>query len=395
MKKNGRRLTVQYAALQFGYWVDYLIIISFSTVVMQGRGFNPSEIGLVTTIGAVLTIFMQTAIASLADRFTNVSLKSILLTLILAALVAAALMTALPQRYMITFISMFMAMSLTNVVNPLLTSLCLQYNDQGIPLDFGIGRSVGSFGFAIAGFLMGQVAERFGTEIILPVYCGVLSLLTLLICSMPKPVRQQAAERSTADTSSMLQFFSRYPRYVVFLIGAILIFFMQMLANTYMIYFVRAFGGDESDMGAVLSLTAFAEIPAVALGVTLLKRFKPQTLLRVVAVAGCVKFISFLGVQNVRWFVPIHFIHFFYSGMYMVSSVYFANRIVGHGDAIKAQSLLSVGVTGVSGISANMIGGCMIEHFPLRTVMILGVCVSVAGALFMFYATSNHKFKNE
>ncbi|MBQ7485963.1 MAG: MFS transporter [Clostridia bacterium] len=389
-------LKYQYAGLQFGYWVDYLIIISFSTVVMQGRGFNPSAIGLVTTIGAILTIVLQMTIATIADRFSKLSLKTILLALFAGALMAAGLMTFLPGKYMVTFISMFVAISLTNVVNPLLVSLCLQYNDEGIPVDFGVARSIGSLGFAVAGYVMGRITGQFGTEVVLPIYCVLLSLLVLLVSFMPKPRRiVSKVKLQPEETSSLPQFFTRYPRYIVFLSGAILMFFMQMLINTYMIYFVREFGGGEAEMGTVLSLTAFAEIPAVALGVTLVKRFKPQTLLRVAAVAGFIKFASILGVHQIRWFIPIHAIHFFYSGLYTVSSVYFADRIVARTDAIKGQSLLSVGITGISGISANLIGGIMIEHFPIRMVLVLGACISLLGAVLMFYATGNHVFRGE
>ena len=59
MKRTGQALPYQYAALQGGYWIDYLIVASFGVAVLKFRGFEPGEISWITSIGAVLTIVLQ------------------------------------------------------------------------------------------------------------------------------------------------------------------------------------------------------------------------------------------------------------------------------------------------------------------------------------------------
>ena len=385
-------LRVQYSILQFGYWVDYLIIFSFSTLVMQERGFDPSDIGFVTTIGAVSAIVLQGFIASAADRSKSLSIKTILLALLGGSLAAALCMLAMPRRYLATFVGMFTAMCLTNIVNPFLTTLCLQYNGEGNRFDYGVSRSIGSLGYSLFGFLMGQVTDRFGAGIVVPVFCVIVSLLILLVINMPGPVRKPAESEDTVQhAGGILSVFRRYPRYGLLVAGAVFLFFMQTLTNTYLIYFIREFGGDESDMGLVLSLIAFSEIPAVAFSAVFLRKFGPESLLRIAAAAGCIKFTMLIGIRSVQPFILIHLMHFFYSGMYMVSSVVFADRIVGHDDAIKAQSVLAVGVAGITGVSANLIGGYMIEHFPIRMVIFLGAVFTLIGACCIFAATMKRK----
>ena len=85
MRKEDKILNVKYSSLQFGYWIDYLIISSFGSVLLLGRGFKPTEIGYVTTVGAILTIILQTALSSLADSSPRLTVKRVLIALLTEA----------------------------------------------------------------------------------------------------------------------------------------------------------------------------------------------------------------------------------------------------------------------------------------------------------------------
>ena len=398
MKQKDLKLNVAYSVFHFGYWVDYLIISSFGAVLLAGRGFRASEIGYVTTIGAVLTILLQSALSSLADRSEKITVKRILFGLMLGGAVITLILWLVPGAYAVSFIGMFTALSLVNTLQPMMTSLCLQYNAAGRDVNFGVARSVGSLGYALAGFAMGRITEALGTEAILPIYSGIFVALLVLLSFMRKPGKPAPSTAGKSQTddgapSGFVQFFRRYRRYDVFLLSVMLLFFMQMITNTYMIYFVEYFGGGKAEMGLVLSVCAFAEMPAVALGVSLLKRFRAETLLRVGSLGGLTKFTAMLFIPNVRWLIGIQLLQFFYSGLYMVASVYYADSIVGRKDSVKAQGILAVGVTGVSGIAANLIGGYMLEHTTVRAIMIVGACASLLCAALMFLATSKRLFQ--
>ena len=394
MKKSDRILNVQYSLLHFGYWVDYLIISSFAAVLLSGRGFSASEIGYVTTVGALLTIFLQTSLSDLADRSERVTVRQIISALLIGGAAVTLIMWLIPSSYAVSFVSMFTALSLMNTLSPLTVSLCLQYNAEGGSINFGVSRSIGSLGYALAGFVMGRITESLGTEILLPVFSAIQIALLLLVNLMKKPSDGQVAISRKTNVaneeapSDLLTFFKKYRQYDVFLLSIMFAFFMQMMTNTYMIFFVENYGGGQADMGTVLSVAAFAEMPAVFLGMTLMKKFSAGTMLRVCTIGGFTKFLLMLFIPNTAWLIGIQLIQFFFSGLYMVSSVYFANSIVGRRDSVKAQSIMAVGVTGITGIAANIGGGWMLEHLPIRTILLIGAAFSLAGAVLMFIATS-------
>ena len=399
MMNSERLLAAKYGAQQMMYWVGYLTIFSFTAVFLLGRGFSATEIGYVTTVGAILTILLQVGISSLADRSQRISLKGILAALFIGCITAASVMLLLPKSHIATFVGMFTALSLTATQGTFMTSLCLQYNKAGHKINFGVARSLGSLGYALAGFVMGRLTEAFGAEVILPVYCACYSLMLLVLLTMERPVRTVQVPAAAAETreqpSNMLRFFTRDRRYDVFLLAVISMFFMQMILNTYMIYFIRNYGGTESDMGTVLFVAAFSEMPAVAIGLKLLRKFGAEKLLRVSSITNLVKCTAMLFIPNSTYYIALQVLQFFYSGLYMVASVYFANSIVGEADAVKAQAILAVALSGVAGIAANIIGGYMVERVPIRIIILMGTAVAAAGVALMFIATGKRFFKDQ
>ena len=399
MNTTDRKLNVQYSALQFSYWIDYLIIASFAAVILSGRGFTASQIGYVTTVGAILSIVLQTTLADLADRSEKITVRHIILALMIGGAAVTLIMWLIPKSYAIAFISMFTALSLMNTMAPLTVSFCLEYNTAEHDINFGIARSIGSLGYALAGFVMGRIVEAFSSDILLPIFSGILILMMIIVTFMKKPgsgnvvlSRNQTVADEEAP-SNFLQFFRKYKRYDVFLIGVICAYFMAMMTSTYMIFFVKHYGGGEAEMGTVLSVMAFAEMPAVALGSFIMKKTSAETMLRVCGIGGFLKFGAMLFIPNTGWLIGIQLLQFFYSGMYMVAAVYFINSIVGRRDSVKAQSIISVGVTGICGTAANIGGGWMLEHLPMRTILTLGVVVSFIGMVVLFIATEKKFFR--
>ena len=392
-------MKLKYSALQLGYWVDYLIISSFAAVFLMGRGFSASEIGWVTTVAAVLTIVLQISLSSLADHSKKISVRQILIALAIGCMAAAACMMLLPGVHAATFVGMFTAFSLSNAMSPLLTSLCLQLNDNGANINYGLARSCGSLGYALGGIVMGRVIERFGAETILPVYCVVYAVVLLLLIMLRGPQAARSARETAADdqpaSSGLIEFFRRYRRYDLLLVSVVLMYFTQMVLATYMIYFVRSYGGNEADMGVVLFVSAFSEMPAVALGVTFLHKLRAQALLRIASVAAAIKFTVMVFITSPGAFIALQLIQFFFSGLYMVSSVYYANSIVGPGDAVKAQSILAVALSGVAGISANLIGGFMLERTTPQMLAVVGAVAAILGSVMMFITTRRRPFRSE
>ena len=69
MMNSERLLAAKYGAQQMMYWVGYLTIFSFNAVFLLGRGFSATEIGYLTTVGAILTILLQVRKKTVQSQF--------------------------------------------------------------------------------------------------------------------------------------------------------------------------------------------------------------------------------------------------------------------------------------------------------------------------------------
>ncbi len=385
----------KYAALHFGYWMDYLIVANFAAVFLIGRGFNSVQIGYVTTAAALIGLILQPITADIADRSKVISVNHILLLLLGGSFLLALILT-LNKGFLVTFLLFMIIYSFIATISPLLSALCLKYEDQGFPLNFGIARSCGSFGYAICAYIMGNVTEKMGSETILPVFCVITLLMVITLICMPGTSNNAGKSENFEDTlvkenGQMIRFLMENKKYSLFLLGSMFSFFSQFLFATYMIYFANAYGGGDSVMGTVLFVTAFAEIPAVAFGMKIMNKLSAETMLRIFSIAAVIKYTSLIFVTNINGFILIHCIHFFYSAFYIIASVYFADKLVDKKDAVKAQAFMGVATTGITGMLANVFGGYMIKYLEIKTILVICSFIAVIGVALMFTATVKKK----
>ena len=394
--------TFRYGLIQAGYWMDYLVIASFAAVFLGGRGFTTGQIGTLMAVSALLSCVLQQVSGTIADKYERIPLKYLVSLFIGVCVLSFAAMMILPHGIMVTAVFYITAYSLQAALAPLISSLCLQFSNNNYDINFGLARSMGSFGYSLAAFLMGYITDAFGPEIILPIYIGIYAVVLVLLFLFPVPQKDADAKIVAGNElledeqpSSMRQFFHKYHRFTVFMVGIIFVWFGNSLLSTYMIYFIQDLGGTSADMGLALSIMALSEIPAVMFGSNIMKRIGAGNMLRISAVGGIVKSFLFWIAMNVTFFTWLNVTHFFLSGFYQVSAVYYGYAIVGEKDIVKGQAIMGIAATGVCAMAANYLSGLMIEIMPLKSILFLCVVTSVIGAVIFFIATDPKRFKNE
>lgn len=392
--------TMRYGILQAGYFWDYLIIQSFAAVFLAGRGFTTSQIGTVTAGAALLAIAAQQISGTIADKSTS-PLKYMVMLFMGVCMLCFAGMWILPGVFISTFVFYMVALTLQASLGPIMNALCLQFSNNGYNINFGVARSMGSLGYALAALLMGNVTEKFGPEIILPVYLAVFAILMVILFFFPVPVKDEEAEVHAGkqlikeEPSTALQFVTKYKRFMLLMLGFVLLWFNNTMLGTYMIYFLEPMGGTSAHMGLSLSLCAFIEIPAILAGSNMMGRIGAPAMLRISAVGGIIKAILYFIAPNVFVFIGANAFNFLHSGFYQVAAVYYAYSIVGKNDIVKSQTFMGIAVGGVGSMLANYLGGLMIEALPLKLILFIGLCVSCCALGVITIATSSRFFRNE
>ncbi len=396
MYKERKGPTAKYAVLQAGYWIDYLILFSFAAVFLSGRGFTTGQIGTVTAGASIITMIIQQFSGTVADKSKTVTIRMISMIFISASLLSTAALLFLPKRYLSTMVFYTVALSLQAAFSPILSSLSMEFINNGYELNFGLARSVGSLGYALCANFMGTIVEMHGPEVILPIYIAVYAVELIVLWFFPRPEKMEREKaQAQEEPSTVLQFLRIYRRFLTVMASFILLFFPMFILNTYIIYFVRYFGGGEAEMGRALFINAMTEIPMMLVSSRIMRRTGAARMLKTAAVFICVKMILIRICPSITFFVLLHFTGLFIGGLFNVSAVFYINSIVGQKDMVKAQAMFGLATSGICATLANYFGGIMLEHLSIPAVATISVISSFLGIIVLLIATDPKRFAGE
>lgn len=393
--------TIRYSLLQAGYFMDCLVITNFAALFLSGRGFTTGQIGIATSLSALISCVFSQIFSVMADKSEHVPLKYYLIVIMSVCVAAFTGLAFLPHTFLPTMMFYLTAMSLQAALSPFITSLCLQFTNNGYDLNFGFARSIGSLGYSLMALVMGNVTEMFGSEVIIPVFIAIYALLIVFLIFFPVPVQDVNAKAVAGNAivegepSTMKQFVQRYHRFFVLNAGFILFWFMNNLLGTYMIYFIQDLGGTTADVGTTLFVMAFSEIPAVMFGSNIMGRIGAPAMLKIAMIGGVLKSVLFFIAPNITFWIFLNVTHILMSGFYQVSAVYYVYSIIGKKDIVKGQSLMGIATAGICPMLSNFLGGIMMETLPHKMILFIGIVINVAAMAIVWYALSPDRFATD
>lgn len=97
-----KKLNLYYIGIHILFWVGYAIAWSYTAVYLQNHGYNSQVIGLVTGIGAVISVLLQPVLAKLIAKNKRMSNQGNVLLLKIATIITMVLQEAgdlLDMRY--------------------------------------------------------------------------------------------------------------------------------------------------------------------------------------------------------------------------------------------------------------------------------------------------------
>lgn len=164
MKLNRTKLMLQYCVLQGSYWASFCVLYAFATVFLLSRGFESSMIGVIIAVGNILGVILQPVVASIADRSEKISLHKLTAFLSVIMIVLIAFLYMIPNILLAVAVLFLLTDTFLQVIQPLINSVSVYYVNQGVSVDFGAARGIGSLSYAAASYILGIAVERFGIE---------------------------------------------------------------------------------------------------------------------------------------------------------------------------------------------------------------------------------------
>ena len=387
MKLNTRKLMMQYCILQGAYWASFCVIYAFATVFLLSRGFESSMIGVIIAAGNILGVVLQPVVASIADRSEKISLHKLTAILSGVMILLLVLLYFVPNGLIAVAVLFLLTDTFLQVIQPLVNSVSVYYVNQGVSVDFGAARGIGSLSYAAASYVLGIAVEKFGTRSIL--VAGILVALVLLITVLSTPVLSSSAasrpkeKEPEQNDSGLLVFADRYKNFMLTLAGITLLFTFHNMNNAYLIKVIENVGGTSADMGRMLSIAAVTELPVMFLFSRISKHFKSSTLLMVSGVFFAIRAAGFMLAGNVMIMYLVAMLQIGSFALYIPSSVYYVNETMLDQDKFKGQAVMTATNT-LGGVFGSLFGGFLIDNAGVGAMNTVCFGMAAAGAVLVF-----------
>lgn len=422
----GRILNVEYSAIQGSYWMIYGVICSFASVFLLNKGYSNSEIGIILAAANVLSVVIQPLVADFADRSKKLSLVSLLEIMTVIMMIMTAGLFAFEKKTLALAVIFVLLTAWHTTLQPLISSLCFKLQETGNNVSFGIGRSMGSFFYAVLVAFLGNFVEKKGIDV-LPISAEIVMAMLLIsvimtgkhfgkakemhevaltrdLRNMGKAGAVEGAEsaglgestlegvenagisesagqaKSEPEEINLAEFIRRNKMFFVLNLGVLGIYFSNAVLNFFTMQIVAGVGGNSADLGGVMSVMAFLEIPPMIFFGFLRKKFSCETMLKFSGLMFTVKIGAIGMARSVGLIYAAQFLQPFSFALFLPAMVNFINEIMSPGEAVKGQALYTMMIT-VTSVLASVIGGVILDLYSPKVLTMVATAVTFAGAL--------------
>lgn len=393
-----KRLNFEYSCIHGTYWMFYGVVSSFASVFLLARGYSSSQIGLTLAAANILAVVLQPIAADLADRVKRPSLIGITEILTVMMMIVTIGLFIFDGRTAALSAVFVLLIAWHTVLHPLFNSLTFKLEECGVPINFGIARSMGSLAYSALVAVLGTLVEARGI-IVLPVTGEIILAMLLVSLALTKKSYDRARKinekKGTAavkkrgqkdeEPINLWQFMNNNKPFFLVNIGVIGLYFSNSILNNYMMQIVASVGGSSQDMGRILSLMAFLEMPTMMCFRLLRKRFSCQSMIKAAAIGFTVK----IGICYLASSVTMIFIAQLFQlvsfALFLPAMVHFINEVMRKGEAVKGQALFTTMVT-ITTIFSSLIGGVIIDASGVKMLTLVSTLMTAAGAVIVIAA---------
>ncbi len=380
--KKIHSLTICFGLGQASFWMSFCIAVSFAAVHLKALGFSNTELGLVMAVGNIFGAICGPILASLAETRPRLSTAGLIRPLLLLRIPILVGLLLCTERSLVCAMVYAAYIAMTMAVNSLNLKYCVDASQRGLPLDYGEARAAGSLAFVLISALLGVLVRQLSYRVL--IWAGLVILLLQLLANrmtssvvLSAPVREDAAQ-SGKESQPLAVFLHAEPRFALFLLGAVLLFFSHNTVTNFLINLVRNVGGDEATMGAINAVMAMVEIPVMLFYSRFSKGRSVSALLRLSVAMFLAKGIAFALAPNTAALYAVNLLQAPSFALFTCAVVSYVEAVIDRQNAAKAQSL-AFSVTTLGAVFASLIGGWMYDHYSVKTTLLISVAICAIG----------------
>ena len=357
----------------FLYFAAFSSLLPFIVLFYQRLGFTGTEIGLLTGLPPLITLFFAPLGTGLADSTHR---HKLIMGLGLAVAIGVALL--LPG--LTGFAAVLALIILYNIflspVGSLADSATLAMLGEQRSM-YGRIRLGGTVGWGIFAPIAGFLVQGQGLKIAFWMFAGIM-FLALLVSQRFSFGKKDEHKQNNGGIRVLLT----NRRWIFFLLVAFLAGLGVFSVASYLYPYMAELGANESQMGTALLIATLTEFPIFFFGDRLIKRFSAYGLFMIALILIAIRSLLYFAASSTYmvWAVQV------FSGMVFpamwLAGVSYADENAPAGLKSTAQGLFGAVVFGFGSAVGGFLGGVLLEKIGGRNMfLVFGIVILVGLAL--------------
>lgn len=388
--------TIKYSWLQGSFWMSFCIVFSYANLYLLSCGYATSQIGIVIAVAGLISTILQPMVASLADGDSKITLRGLILVSSVVMLACAAIIMLPCIRFLWYALFYGVLLAVLQILTPLVNAVGMEYINQGVSVNFGLARGIGSISYAAISFVAGALIERFSATLIpvFIIFCYILVFFAAYffrfsISAQKKTDTGQSDNRVSVVNDGVeveTPFFRQYRKFFILLTGVSLIFICHNILNNYMYQVMLHHNGGSTEMGIASGIAAALELPTMIAFSYMVRKLSSGTLLKISGIFFTLKSALTLFAGGIGGVYLAQTMQIFGFALFVPASVYYTNSLIRPRDRAKGQALMTATNT-IGSIFGSLLGGFLVEGKGILFALLVSTIIAAAGTLLMFVST--------
>ena len=375
--------SIKYCLLHGVYWMCFCLLFSFSSVYLLGKGFTDRQIGFVLALGGVIAVFLQSKVAEIADRSNKITLRHIIIIISFLSIFVAVINLVFGTgvgRIRLFYITLVV---LLQIMMPLINAVGMECVNNGIELNFGLARGIGSVTFSLLSLVVGSFLEGRNPNLIMFLGIFLYAVLILIAFSFKFDITKSNKSSKNDEISENIDIDIKKEkknyRFYFMLVGVVLIFSSHILLNNFLFQITKNIGGSSEQMGIAMAICAFVELPTMMSFGFLIRKIRANMMIKISALFFALKTLATYFCGGIFSLYAVQLMQIFGFALFTPASVYYVNSVSPENQKAKGQALLGVAIT-LGGVLGNYFGGLFIETFGVTRSLLIFSIIGFVGA---------------
>lgn len=397
MENNVRRLKIDHALIHICFQALAGIIYGFSVYLIIARGFSSAIAGLCMGLSNAFSLILQPIVSNFLDKSKKMTVFDMALITSICMLAVYLINVFSSNGSLVLVITFIISAGLYASLEPIFNSLSSIFMVNGLNIEFGRARALGSFSYGVVCALFGVLTNNYTYVVVLiggSVFAFVLTLTALITRkhfndACPNPIKIE--EKNVVSFKDFIKNNGIYMLLCLFLTG---IFFGYTGADNFTILIVENVGGNSQDMGIILGVKATLEAVVIFFYSKIRKVFKLNTLLIVSMLFFIVKSYALYSAKSVTVIYLTQIIQMTSFALIIPTMVEYVDTNMERNIAIRGQAFFTMTI-GLGSIFSSSLGGFISDSYGIKTTMLVCLIVTIISAfgfiITLLYQQKHHE----